>query len=76
MSIRKKLTIWVASAFALSAGIGLAEEQSRPNFVFIFADDLGYRDLACYGHPYAKTPTLDKLASEYLQSCQCSACAG
>jgi len=37
---------------------------SKPNFVFMFADDLGYRDLACYGHPYAKTPTLDKLAKE------------
>ncbi len=38
--------------------------SGSPNFVFIFADDLGYRDLACYGHPYAKTPTLDQLAAE------------
>jgi len=38
--------------------------SDRPNFVFIFADDLGYGDLACYGHPYAKTPTLDQLAKE------------
>ncbi len=36
----------------------------KPNFVFILADDLGYGDLACYGHPYAQTPELDKLASE------------
>lgn len=35
-----------------------------PNIVFVFADDLGYADLACTGHPYAKTPVLDKLASE------------
>ena len=41
-----------------------ATERTRPNILFIMADDLGYRDLACYGHPYAKTPTLDKLASE------------
>ena len=38
--------------------------DSRPNFLFIFADDLGYGDLGCYGHPYARTPHLDKLASE------------
>lgn len=38
--------------------------EKRPNVVFLFADDLGYRDLACYGHPYAKTPALDQLASE------------
>ena len=44
--------------------------ESPPNFVFMFADDLGYRDLACYGHPYAKTPTLDKLASEGTQFTQ------
>lgn len=37
---------------------------NRPNIVFIFADDLGYGDLGCYGHPYAKTPALDRLASE------------
>lgn len=35
-----------------------------PNIVFLFADDLGWGDLACYGHPYAKTPHLDQLASE------------
>jgi len=38
--------------------------ERPPNFVFMFADDMGYRDLGFYGHPYAKTPTLDKLASE------------
>lgn len=36
----------------------------KTNFVFIYADDLGFGDLACYGHPYAKTPALDKLARE------------
>lgn len=35
-----------------------------PNIVFFFCDDLGYADIASYGHPYAKTPELDKLASE------------
>jgi hypothetical protein len=39
-------------------------KDSRPNFLSIFADDLGYGDLGCYGHPYARTPHLDKLASE------------
>lgn len=36
----------------------------RPNFVFIFADDLGWGDLGCYGHAELKTPSLDKMASE------------
>ena len=37
---------------------------SKPNIVFIFADDWGWGDLSCHGHPFLKTPNLDRLASE------------
>ena len=30
----------------------------------MFADDLGYGDLGCYGHPYARTPAIDQLAKD------------
>lgn len=43
---------------------GRAFAADRPNIVFILADDLGYGDLKCYGHPYARTPNLDKLAEQ------------
>ena len=42
----------------------ILQAVEKPNIIFIFADDLGYGDLACYGHPYAKTPVLDQLAKE------------
>ena len=41
-----------------------AAQAKNPNIVFILADDFGYGDLKCYGHPYARTPNLDKLATE------------
>jgi arylsulfatase A-like enzyme len=39
-------------------------DSAPPNIVFLFADDLGYADLGSYGHPYAQTPALDRLAQE------------
>jgi len=50
------------SLLLLSCQFAIA--NNTPNIVFLFADDLGYGDLACYGHPYAKTPALDQLAAE------------
>ncbi|XP_016383011.1 arylsulfatase A [Sinocyclocheilus rhinocerous] len=38
-----------------------------PNFVLLFADDLGYGDLGCFGHPSSLTPNLDRLAARGLR---------
>ena len=40
------------------------EVDERPNILFIFADDWGWGDLSCHGHPYVKTPNIDRLAIE------------
>jgi arylsulfatase A-like enzyme len=40
---------------------------SRPSFVFILADDLGYADLGCYGGRSNCSPTLDRMAAEGLR---------
>ncbi len=39
----------------------------RPNFVFILIDDLGWRDLGCYGSSFYETPHLDRLAAEGMR---------
>lgn len=40
---------------------------ARPNFLIIFVDDVGYGDLGCYGGKEARTPHLDRLASEGMR---------
>ena len=42
-------------------------EQSRPNVLFILADDLAWADLRCYGHPWHSTPHLDHLAKQGMR---------
>ncbi len=53
--------ILVATAFCPAIG---AEKPLRPNVVIVFCDDLGYGDLACFGHPSIATPNLDRMARE------------
>jgi arylsulfatase A-like enzyme len=49
---------------ALTAALLCLAQEPPPNFVIFFADDLGYGDLGCFGHPTIRTPNLDLLAAE------------
>lgn len=44
-----------------------AQTAKRPNVVLIYADDVGYGDLSCYGATKVKTPNLDKLAARGIR---------
>jgi N-acetylglucosamine-6-sulfatase len=41
-----------------------ARSEARPNFLFILIDDLRYNGLGCLGHPFVKTPNIDRIAHE------------
>jgi len=47
-----------------------APAKKKLNIIFILADDLGWGDLGCYGHPHIKTPNLDKLAKKGMRFSQ------
>jgi uncharacterized sulfatase len=49
---------------ATSLAGAASAQRERVNVVLIYADDLGYGDLSCYGHPQFKTPHIDRLAAE------------
>jgi arylsulfatase A-like enzyme len=49
---------------ALAAMRLSGQNKVQPNFVFILADDFGWKDLACYGNQFFATPNLDSLAAQ------------
>ena len=42
-------------------------DAAKPNIIIIYADDLGWGDLGCYGHPSIRTPNLDRMAAEGMR---------
>src|SRR5262245_55188294 len=56
-----------------------SQEPRKPNVVIVLADDMGYSDLGCYGHPLIKSPNLDKFATQGMRFVQgyaaCAVCS-
>jgi len=59
----KQLLLSIA-AFVITSLAAVSAAEPKPNIVFIYADDWGWGDLSCHGHPWLKTPHLDRLARE------------
>ena len=56
---------FLIAALLLQANFVLG--QSKPNIIYIMADDMGYADLSCYGRKDYQTPNLDKLAAQGIK---------
>jgi arylsulfatase A-like enzyme len=57
-----------ASSLVLSGGFSLpGKAAEKTNFIFLLIDDMGWRDLGCYGSSFYETPNIDRLASEGMR---------
>ena len=57
----------IAVPSVISTDIISAQKSSRPNIIFIIADDLGWSDLGSYGADLHETPHLDELAKQNIR---------
>ncbi len=62
--------LFVAVSLTL-AGSPARAADAKPNVIVFLADDLGYGDLGCYGHPKIQTPNLDAFAKQGARLTQC-----
>lgn len=56
--------------FAVCSLVGAVQAKTPPNFVILFADDMGYGDMGCFGHPTIRTPNFDRMAAEGMKLTQ------
>ena len=65
----KTAVSWLAQQEKGAATPGADDRQDKrpPNFVIVFADDLGYGDLGCFGSQGIRTPRIDQLAAEGMR---------
>lgn len=64
------VAIFGAVSTSTSSAADSAAAARKPNIVVILADDLGFGDLGCYGHPKFKTPRIDRMAAEGVRFTQ------
>ena len=63
----KKLLLATVAILLMFASMGMGQrerQQSRPNIIFILIDDLRWDELGITGHPFLKTPNIDRIGSE------------
>lgn len=67
--MRPRLLLWFLGLLAgLAPAVQAAPSpDTRPNLVFMLADDLGWGELGCYGQQKIRTPNLDRLAADGMR---------
>lgn len=69
-SYRRSIAFWLLALLPIQLGVG-EQPQTKPNIVFIIVDDLGYRNLDCYGSTSIQTPHIDRMCGEGIKFTHC-----
>lgn len=75
MKAQLKLFCGILVIYMLLPGYSAEKQKSKPNVIYILADDLGFAELGCYGNTFNETPNLDRLAKEGVRFTQAYAAA-
>jgi len=60
----KRFLLFAFTFSILLVGKIKAQENKKPNILFVYVDDLGWKDLSCYGSQFYETPGIDGLADD------------
>ncbi len=67
MTFQRATAMKLACLFLVTLFVSASQAATKPNIIFILADDLGYTDVACFGSKYYETPNIDKLAAQGMK---------
>lgn len=73
--MKSSLLLVLSAIILLAFRADLPKSHTKPNIIYILADDLGYAELGCYGNNYNETPNIDQLAKEGVRFTQAYAAA-
>jgi arylsulfatase A-like enzyme len=65
--MQKRLIFICLSTIIGLCSVGQAKQQTKPNIVLFVVDDMGWKDLTCYGSDLHQTPNIDRLANEGIR---------
>lgn len=63
----KQSAAFLSTAFIPISTFSASHQNSKPNIIMVFIDDMGWGDLSCFGSTKAQTPNIDRMASEGIR---------
>ncbi|VGO21906.1 arylsulfatase [Pontiella sulfatireligans] len=70
MKNRRNFILSISASIAAGSALAGARAPKKPNIILVLADDLGWKELGCYGQRKIRTPYIDQMAAEGMRFTQ------